>query len=392
MKWGSSSASDGTVNIERLLKLQVTLDWQEAVAIVLETAEVLERERRRSMPTQRNIVLTPTGTVEFAKGRTQSGSSVSALAQTLGALLSTDHPTQLRLILSTAGPNSSSYKNVSEFSEALKYFERPGRRNMISEVHARALKTPVPLARSEMTEEVKKPRRRKRPGRLRHALAPLAGAAAVFAAIAAVVLFVEYRDPGVVSGPAEQLQEQATAAWSIVRDSAAEDLAELLERAKQIGPEAEVTTEAESESASHRDDRPSGVADLARAVADPAPTAPARSAPVAVASAPAGSAPDPLVAAAVFDTTDDSVTPPVTLNRRFPQVPAGRYETRRNNEGLVEAVVSATGHVETVKLIHPPNTIHESMILSAIKTWQFQPATKDGHPVRYRQLITVALP
>ena len=105
MKWGSSSASDGTVNIERLLKLQVTLDWQEAVAIVLETAEVLERERRRSMPTQRNIVLTPTGTVEFAKGRTQSGPSVSALAQTLGALLPTDYPTQLRLILSTAGPN-----------------------------------------------------------------------------------------------------------------------------------------------------------------------------------------------------------------------------------------------------------------------------------------------
>ena len=119
------------MNIERLLKLQVTLDWQEAVAIVLETAEVLERERRRSTPTQRNIVLTPTGTVEFAKGRTESGPSVSALAQTLGALLPTDHPTQLRLILLTAGPNSSSYKNVSEFSEALKYFERSGRRDMI---------------------------------------------------------------------------------------------------------------------------------------------------------------------------------------------------------------------------------------------------------------------
>ena len=47
----------------------------------------------------------------------------------------------------------------------------------------------------------------------------------------------------------------------------------------------------------------------------------------------------------------------------------------------MEAVVSATGHVETVKLIYPPNTLHESMILSAIKTWRFQPATKDGHPV-----------
>ena len=79
-----------------------------------------------------------------------------------------------------------------------------------------------------------------------------------------MVLFVEYRNPGVVSGPAEQLQEQATAAWSMVRDSAAEDLSELLERAKQIGTEAEETTEADSASKSHRDDRSSSVADLAQ--------------------------------------------------------------------------------------------------------------------------------
>ena len=32
------------------------------------------------------------------------------------------------------------------------------------------------------------------------------------------------------------------------------------------------------------------------------------------------------------------------------------------------------------------------MILSAIKTWRFRPAEKDGLPVRYRQLIPVAIP
>ena len=59
---------------------------------------------------------------------------------------------------------------------------------------------------------------------------------------------------------------------------------------------------------------------------------------------------------------------PVTLSRPFPQIPDGQHVTRRDKEGLVEAVVSATGHVEAVKLIHLPNTVHESMVLRAIKT------------------------
>jgi TonB family protein len=56
--------------------------------------------------------------------------------------------------------------------------------------------------------------------------------------------------------------------------------------------------------------------------------------------------------------------------------------------GVVEAVVSTTGTVESVKLI-ASSTVHHAMILSAVKTWEFRPATKDGQPVRFRHFIHI---
>ncbi len=99
--------------------------------------------------------------------------------------------------------------------------------------------------------------------------------------------------------------------------------------------------------------------------------------------------PDPIYSSALFYSTDVNVTPPVTLRLRVPTLadPASSETV-----GVVEAIVSATGDVEKVKLLSPPESIHQSMILSAIKTWRFRPATKDGQPVRYRQLIPVAMP
>jgi outer membrane biosynthesis protein TonB len=50
----------------------------------------------------------------------------------------------------------------------------------------------------------------------------------------------------------------------------------------------------------------------------------------------------------------------------------------------VELVVSPTGEVESVRLVTETAGVIPKMMLSAIKTWHFQPATRDGRPVRYR--------
>ena len=125
MAWLNRSTKK-SVTVAFLLERQVSLKWHESVAIVLEAADVFERSGKRAIARPENVAIIPSGTVEFRRGRTQSGGPVTALARMLSALLPRDRPTQLRLLVSTAGPDSAAYKSVKEFTEALGYFERPG--------------------------------------------------------------------------------------------------------------------------------------------------------------------------------------------------------------------------------------------------------------------------
>ena len=101
----------------------------------------------------------------------------------------------------------------------------------------------------------------------------------------------------------------------------------------------------------------------------------------------------------VFDSTSPGVVPPGTENVRLRTVePAGvpvpeglsvRVGVAPREPSRVEVIVSPYGQVERAKLISAPEDIHEAMILSAIKAWQFTPAVKDGHPVRYRLVLPI---
>ena len=89
----------------------------------------------------------------------------------------------------------------------------------------------------------------------------------------------------------------------------------------------------------------------------------------------------------VFDSTTPGIIPPGTGNIRLHTLEAEQVPAAES--GLVEVIVSPYGEVERAKLISMPGDIHEAMILSAIKAWQFTPALKDGHPVRYRLILPV---
>ena len=128
---------------------------------------------------------------------------MSALAGTLNAFLPRDRPSQLRLFTSTAGTQSGSYKSVGDFAEALNYFERAGRCNILSEVYDRAIQTPVAGA-SESGAFERKPRK-KRETRGRGLLIPAASVAALVAIVAAGVSFVEHHAPGALAEPSAAL-------------------------------------------------------------------------------------------------------------------------------------------------------------------------------------------
>ena len=69
------------------------------------------------------------------------------------------------------------------------------------------------------------------------------------------------------------------------------------------------------------------------------------------------------------------------------ELPAG-IEPKRL--GRIELVVREDGSVESVKLVGQQRDIIDGLFLSVAKAWRFQPAMKNGSPVRYRKTVWIA--
>lgn len=86
----------------------------------------------------------------------------------------------------------------------------------------------------------------------------------------------------------------------------------------------------------------------------------------------------------IYTAADVDVSRPNLRPSQIPwQWPRGVSRTE-----MLEVVISQRGEVERIKLLSPPRTMVDMMALSAAKTWTFDPALKDGAPVRYRLVLT----
>ena len=155
-----------------------------------------------------------------------------------------------------------------------------------------------------------------------------------------------------------------------MRDSASRDLAAVFERMRGLGSdnaEADPSEDADADApvavTASRASRPASGEDSS---ADTEVTANEPETTETVV--------EPLLQAVVFDIRDVNVTPLVTLRLRLPSL---SEDNPRQVDG-VEAIVSTSGEVEREKMLLPQRSVHESMILSAIKTWRFRPTMIDG--------------
>jgi hypothetical protein len=90
----------------------------------------------------------------------------------------------------------------------------------------------------------------------------------------------------------------------------------------------------------------------------------------------------------VYSQTDQTVEPPRLLSRPLPT----RLPSTGSDAATVEVVIAADGGVERVRLTSRPRRLVDVMELSAAKAWQFDPALKDGQPVRYRYELGTSVP
>jgi TonB family protein len=89
----------------------------------------------------------------------------------------------------------------------------------------------------------------------------------------------------------------------------------------------------------------------------------------------------------VYSAGSNGVEPPIGIR---PQL-ARELPTALKPEDLarVELVIGTDGSIESARLLDPPRNVIDSLVVSAAKAWSFEPAMKDGHPVRYRKTVWV---
>jgi TonB family protein len=101
-------------------------------------------------------------------------------------------------------------------------------------------------------------------------------------------------------------------------------------------------------------------------------------------------APEPVVdrTPRIYAPSDGNVVPPITVRQVVPPYP-GRVLI--GGQLVMDIVIATDGTVESATMASPPNPAYDKLVLQAAKTWQYQPATLNGQPVKYRKRIQLSL-
>ncbi len=104
----------------------------------------------------------------------------------------------------------------------------------------------------------------------------------------------------------------------------------------------------------------------------------------------AAPAPPPVVerVARIYTPGDGEVVPPAIVRQVVPPYP-GRVLT--GGSLVVDVLIDDTGAVEAATMEGAPNPAYDRLVLAAAKSWQYQPATLNGRPVKFRKRIQLTL-
>ncbi len=104
---------------------------------------------------------------------------------------------------------------------------------------------------------------------------------------------------------------------------------------------------------------------------------------------PSAAAPPATDAARAYRIGDEGVTPPLTLQQRLPSMPQQLQAIARavHARGILEVVIDETGRVVDTTIRQSLNVTYDPLVLRSAREWKYQPAVKDGVPVRFIKTI-----
>lgn len=91
----------------------------------------------------------------------------------------------------------------------------------------------------------------------------------------------------------------------------------------------------------------------------------------------------------IYGGFETGIMPPVIVRQMLPAFP--RDLISRNNDGVLEVVISETGAVESTAMRTPINPRYDQIVMTAAKSWKYAPATLNGVPVKFRKTINITV-
>lgn len=420
------------VPLSALKAAGIPIEWHEGVAIVQEAARRLLELKSRHTATELtadNVKIDLTGAVSVPRDGVQDGpSAVSQLGALLRDLLPDNLPVPLRLAVSQAMSKPPHYASIASFSEGLSYFERPDPSNIIRALYERweatAGSRPTAPFRDQTAksieiepipeEPVVQEPRTVAPATPRWLLA--AGGIGLIITLTLVLAAVWLR-----SSDEQKAEPQADVRASSDQPASDQPAGPTTSDSPVVeAPPADVAVQVLAVAPTQRPaatpatitTRPvPNARQNAERPAIHAPTPPAQrvvstgemrvsaDAPRQVPVQPPAAASYPVVSVTIMETApgsqiysvlDSDVAAPVAA---YPQSSTVATVQHDDEVLIFDVIIDPTGKVESVRPRTIPSSIRSAIMLtmsmSVAKAWRFQPATRQGRSVRYRQSIAV---
>jgi hypothetical protein len=401
------------ISLAQLLASSVLIEWHDAVAIMSQLADQVLVDKRHppsgALPAIGAIQLESDGRVHAHLTSNASESLSAGFGRVLQALLQ-DKPTPANLRLLAWRTTTDVGISLDEMRAELARWERPGRVDKLKDLYERArgagprpsAAPSVPsVALASLSPATTRPSSRDVEPHPARRIAPAIAAAIVCVALGGTAAWLYMRPIGVAQDRPRSAAPTAPAARADadqplqnrrVRRPAPLGAArveegrpvQMAQQARRSDSNADVGSLPLSPPLEPRATGPSP-----SAVNNPAANADRAANPNAPGVLSQPVSPQPGVSVVpdlhLYKSGDAGVTEPVLVKPYLP--PRPHPPIPDSALGVLEVVVDAHGRVESVHLKSPANRFREKWWLFTAKDWQFEPARKNGMPVRFLNRI-----